>query len=275
MKNFVSLIEVKEHCPSVWKYLTEHDCTVKQYGKSIYKGKLTEGKFLKYVSQDNSSNMTLECYVNPDSTLLFTVDKNTYIDKVKSLGSVEEIMSTPKLYCEAVNLISNIPMVKGNSWLEKIKYVVEDDEGMDDAANQDNIDNDDNDDNSKALGQEGAKEDADAKERSDIKFKIYTAPDKQVTSLKEGEKYLKIEYVYRDKKEGIEIDFLIGKKKEDEEWQLYIGKVGSASYDDDPYKSLKTKDLAKAINTAVNEVIDLIKEVKDNKDNWVQFYIHR
>lgn len=277
MRNFVSLREVREQAPSIWKYLTEHECSIKQKNDSIYEGKMTDGKFLKYVSQDNAHVLTLECYVNLDSTILLTIDKNPYIDKVKSLGSLEEILSTPKLYCEAVNYIMNIPMVKGDTWQEKIKYVVEDEEGMDDAVEQDNNDDNDNDENSSsdALGQQGAKDDAKAKERADVQFKIFTAPDKQVTDLKEGEKYLKIEYVYRDKKEGIEIDFLIGKKKEDGDWQLYVGKPGSASYDDDPYKSLKTKDLSKAINTAVDEAIELIDDVKKDKDNWVQFYIHR
>lgn len=177
-----------------------------------------------------------------------------------------------------------IPMVEGKSWEDKIKYVLEEGEeeegqGMDDAAaSEENPDEDTENKDSKdsaALGQDRAKEDADAKQRSEIKFKIFTAPDKQVTDLKEGEKYLKIEYVYRDKKAGIEIDFLIGKKKEDGNWQLYIGKPGSASYDDDPYKSLETKELSKAINTAVDKAIDLIKEVKKDKDNWVQFYTYK
>ena len=86
---------------------------------------------------------------------------------------------------------------------------------------------------------------------------------------------MKIEYVYKDKKEGIEMDFLIGRPKEEDDWQLYIGKIGSVSYDDDPYKSLKTKKLSKAINIAVDEALKLIEEVKKDKENWVQFYIHR
>ena len=133
---------------------------------------------------------------------------------------------------------------------------------MDDAASEETSDTGDdgnNETDSPALGQDGAKDDAKAKQRSEIQFKIFTAPDKQVTDLKEGEKYLKIEYIHRDKKAGIEIDFLIGKKKEKGDWQLYIGKPGSASYDDDPYKSLETKELSKAINKAVDEVMDLIE----------------
>lgn len=295
MRNFVSLRYVHDNAPSIWKYMTEHTCILKKFGTTIYEGVLDEGKYLKYLSDDDSPSITVECYVNPDSTVLLTVENNDYIEKVKSLSSrassfssaetkVEDIIGNPKLYCEAINLITMIPMVEGKSWKDKIKYVLEEGEeeegqGMDDAAaSEENTDKDtENKDgkDSAALGQDGAKEDADAKQRSEIQFKIFTAPDKQVTDLKEGEKYLKIEYVYRDKKDGIEIDFLIGKKKEDGNWQLYIGKPGSASYDDDPYKSLETKELSKAINTAVDKAIDLIKEVKKDKDNWVQFYTYK
>ena len=287
MRNFVSLRYVHDKAPSIWKYMTEHACILKKFGTIIYEGVLDEGKYLKYLSDDDSPSITVECYVNPDSIILLTVEDNDYIEKVKSLSSrVEGILENPKLYCEAINLITMIPMVEGKTWKDKIKYVLEEVEeegqGMDDAASEetsdtgDNEDNEDNEnDGSAALGQDGAKDDAKAKQRSEIQFKIFTAPDKQVTDLKEGEKYLKIEYVHRDKKAGIEIDFLIGKKKENGNWQLYIGKPGSVSYDDDPYKSLETKELSKAINKAVDEVMDLIEEVKKDKDNWVQFYTYK
>lgn len=286
MRNFVSLRYVHDNAPSIWKYMTEHDCILKKFGSIVYEGKMSEGKYLKYLSDEDAPSMTIECYVNPDSTLLLTVEKNDYIDKLKGLSeSVSGIMSSPKLYCEAINLIGLIPMVEGNTWEEKIKYVLEDDASMsDDSGNEEDNTGDDGqgmddaaktDNGSAALGQQGAKDDEKSKKRSEVQFKIFTAPDKQVTDLKDGEKYLKIEYVYRNKEEGIEIDFLIGRKTNDKNWQLYIGKPGSASYDDDPYKSLKTKELSKAINTAVDEVLNLIDEVKKDKDNWVQFYIHR
>lgn len=273
MNNFVSVRYVKDNAPSIWKYLCEHECILSKFNETIYKGKMSEGKYLKYISDECASSITLECYVNPESTILLTMDENTYIDRMKKLGkNVDEVMSNPKLYCEAVNMLPLIPKVEGTDIKERIAYVIkEEDQGMDDVASTDDGDNEE----SQALGQEGAKEDAKNKERSEVKFKIFTEPDKQVTDLKEGEKYLKIEYVYRDKKEGIEIDFLIGRPSDNDDWQLYIGKIGSVSYDDDPYKSLKTKELSKAINTAVDEALELIEEVKKDKQNWVQFYIHR
>lgn len=258
MRNYCSLRLVKDKCPSIWKYMTEHVCKVKFLGQVVYEGKMSEGIYLKYLSESNAETYTVECYVNPDSTMLLTVDDNLYIDKIKNLGKYEDIMADSKKMMEAFNMSMHVPTMEHFSDLrDKVKFILEDE------------------DDSAALGQDGAKEDADAKMRSDVKFKIFTAPDKQVDDLREGEKYLKIEYVYRNKKKGIEIDFLIGRKDDAEDWQLYTGKVGSASYDDDPYKSLETQELPTAINNAVAEAIDLIKEVEEDPDNWLQFYIHR
>lgn len=285
MRNFVSLRYVKDNAPSIWKYLTEHSCTIRDNKNILWEGNMSEGIYLKYLSMDMSEKLTCECYVNPYSTLLFTIENNVYIDKIKELGSYEEILEDATKYNTAVYWSNFIPMISESTINNKLKYILEEDEGMDDAASEEtsNAENGNDDSetgssetgNSAALGQDGAKEDADAKRRADIKFKIYTAPDKQVDDLKKGEKYLKIEYIYKDKKKDIEIDFLIGKKTDEKNWSLYVGKVGSVSYDDDPYKSLKTEKLSKAINNAVEEVIDLIKEVEKDKDNWVQFYIHR
>lgn len=290
MRNFVSLRYVKDNAPSIWKYLTEHSCTIRDNKNILWKGNMSEGIYLKYLSMDMSEKLTCECYVNPYSTLLFTIENNVYIDKIKELGSYEQILEDATKYNTAVYWSNFIPMISESTINNRLKYILEEGEdegqGMDDAAaseetsNAENGNDDENKDSSEtgssaALGQDGAKEDADAKRRADIKFKIFTAPDKQVDDLKKGEKYLKIEYIYKDKKKDIEIDFLIGKETDEKNWSLYVGKVGSVSYDDDPYKSLKTEKLSKAINNAVEEVIDLIKEVEKDKDNWVQFYIHR
>lgn len=282
MKGYNSLRFVKGNCPSIWKYMTEHICKVKFLGQVVHEGEMTEGVFLKYISEDNASMYTVECYVNPESTILLTVEDNPYIDKIKSLGKYEDIMEDSKKMMEAFNMSMYVPTVEHFSDLrDKVKFILEEDEGEsmdgDNGSGSDDGQSMDggNDKDSAALGQDGAKEDADAKLRSDIKFKIFTEPDKQVDDLKEGKKYLKIEYIYKDKKKGIEIDFLIGRKDDTKDWALYTGKIGSASYDDDPYKSLKTKELSKAINNAVQEVVDLVKEVEKEPDEWLQFYIHR
>lgn len=259
MNNLVSLRYIHDNESSVWSFLTEHECTIKKFGNTIYKGKMSDGKYFKYISDDDSQSMTLECEVEDGVSMLMTIEHNEYIDKIKGLAnSIDDIMASPKLYCEAINMIGYIPMVKGNTWKEKIEYVLEADDKQ----------------NSMALGQEGAKKDKNAKARTDVQFKIFSEPDNQVTHIDDGnDKYLKIEYVYNDEKNGIQIDFLIGKK--DNTWYLYAGKIGSTSYDDDPYKDLETKDLDKAINKAVSEVIELIDKVKKDKKEYVQFYQYK
>lgn len=109
-------------------------------------------------------------------------------------------------------------------------------------------------------------------ERGEIKFTIWKAPDKKVPWLKKGEKFQKIEYVYQDKEKGIEIDFLLG--VENKEWKLWVGKIGSTSYDDDAYCSFDTEDFAEGIVACLDKVQEMIQDVKDNPDNWVQFYVH-
>ena len=112
-----------------------------------------------------------------------------------------------------------------------------------------------------------------SKLRADVKFKIWKSPDIFVTSLKDDEGFQKIEYVYKDKKKGIVIDFLIGKKNG--KWQLWAGKDGAVSYDDDPVYNLDEISFLPALSKAVDKVIGFIDDVKSDPDNWVQYYIHR
>ena len=106
--------------------------------------------------------------------------------------------------------------------------------------------------------------------RSDIKFTIWKSPDEQVKWIESQEKYQKIEYKLEDKDDHISIDFLLGFDKDT--WKLWVGKVGSCSYDDDPYKDLKTRKFTYAILTACDEIKKFVKKVKDDPENYVQFY---
>ena len=109
------------------------------------------------------------------------------------------------------------------------------------------------------------------KERDDIKFTIWEAPDKKVKWLNNNTDYLKIEYQYKNKKLGIEIDFLLGFKENT--WKLWIGKIGSISYDDDPWVNLDCDNFKDAILKCLDYTEEFIEDVKNNKCNWVQFYI--
>ncbi len=106
--------------------------------------------------------------------------------------------------------------------------------------------------------------------RGDIKFTIWKAPDKKVRWLNDNESFQKIEYKYENHDEGIFIDFLLG--FQNETWKLWIGKIGSCSLDDDPYCSFETKKFAEAIVKALDKVEEFIAKVKDEPENYIQFY---
>lgn len=106
--------------------------------------------------------------------------------------------------------------------------------------------------------------------RGDIKFTIWKAPDKKVRWLNDNESYLKIEYKLEDKEEGLYIDFLLGFK--DGSWKLWIGKIGSNSYDDDPYCSFETKKFAEGIVAALDKVEEFVGKVKEDPESYIQFY---
>ena len=110
------------------------------------------------------------------------------------------------------------------------------------------------------------------KERAEIKFKIWKDGGERADWITDKDGYQKIEYVYKDKKEGITIDFLLGRK--DGTWHLWAGKDGGVNYDDDPFYNLEETEFAKAIVAALDKVQETIKDVKDNPDNWAQFYLN-
>ena len=109
--------------------------------------------------------------------------------------------------------------------------------------------------------------------KGDIKFTIWEAPQKKVRWIKDNNSYQKIEYKLEDKEEGLSIDFLLG--YQDDSWKLWIGKIGSCSYDDDPYCSFDTDNFKKAIVACLDKVEEFIEKVKDDKENYVQFYVHK
>jgi hypothetical protein len=119
--------------------------------------------------------------------------------------------------------------------------------------------------------EENKDEEKQSTERGKIKFTIWEEPDKKVTWLNDNEKYQKIEYKYEDKKEGLAIDFLLG--FQEDSWKLWIGKIGSCSYDDDPYCSFDTDKFSEGIIAALDKVEEFLEKVKEDKSNYVQFYV--
>lgn len=108
--------------------------------------------------------------------------------------------------------------------------------------------------------------------RKNIKFTIWEEPDKKLNWLTDNEKYQKIEYKHIDKEKKIEIDFLLGYDKNSDSWKMWVGKIGAVSYDDDPYYDFKTNKFAEAITMGLDKIVDFIEEVKEDPQNWIQYY---
>ena len=112
--------------------------------------------------------------------------------------------------------------------------------------------------------------DPELKERAEIKFKIWKDGGELANWITDKDGYQKIEYVYKNKEKGITIDFLLGRK--DGSWFVWAGKDGAVNYDDQPYKDLKTPYFRDAIMNSLDTIQELIKDVKENPDNWAQYY---
>ena len=54
---------------------------------------------------------------------------------------------------------------------------------------------------------------------------------------------------------------------------MWVGKIGSCSYDDDPYCSFDTDDFKKGIVLFLDKVEEFINNVEDDPEDYVQYYI--
>lgn len=122
------------------------------------------------------------------------------------------------------------------------------------------------------INEESEKEEEDEKttQRGNIKFTIWEEPDKKVTWLDDNQKYQKIEYKLEDSEKKLSIDFLLG--FQDGSWKLWIGKIGSCSYDDDPYCSFDTDKFSEGIVAALDKVQEFLDKVDEDPENYVQYY---
>lgn len=106
--------------------------------------------------------------------------------------------------------------------------------------------------------------------RGNVKFTIWKSPDEKVKWLEDNEDYMKIEYKFEDKEKNIYIDFLLGFKNGS--WKLWVGKIGSCAYDDDPYCDFETEKFAEAIVKALDKVEELLEKILEDPDDYVQYY---
>lgn len=109
-------------------------------------------------------------------------------------------------------------------------------------------------------------------QRGEIKYTIWIEPDKRADWIKDNEKYQKIEYKHEDKDKNIFIDFLLGYVQKENTWKLWIGKIGSLSYDDDPYYDLHTSKFAEAIVASLDKTQEFIENVEEDPENFIQYY---
>ena len=295
-----SLQHIKESNHTLYDKLQQNSekCIVTLNCNILYTGRMTESVYESLLSNKNPEKILVE-YIVGDNDIMMTLTNNPAINEAVEEYKKYKVDNNAASWNMLMFLESKLPVlpnVKGSGEFGTIKWLVEaegddsgqsmdgEDEGSSDDNGQDmqtsdsdvdmNQDAEQNTDPENALGQKGAEDDEKNKLKSDVKFTIWTSTDEKTTSLKKGEKYLKIEYIYKDKKKGIIIDFLIGKDMKNKKWSLFAGKQGAVSYDDDALKDLKADNLKDAILNAIDEVVDFIKEVEDDKDNWVQFYIN-
>ncbi len=111
-----------------------------------------------------------------------------------------------------------------------------------------------------------------SKLRDGIQFTIWQRPEKKIKWLSNNDKYQKIEYKYEDVTNMIFIQFLLGYVEEDKTWKMWVGKIGAASYDDDPYCKLDTEKFAEAILKACDKIEEFIEKVNTDPLNYIQFY---
>lgn len=292
-----SLQHIKESNHILYDKLQQNSekCIVTLNGNILYTGRMTESVYESLLSNKNPEKILVE-YIVGDNDIMMTLVTNNAIDEAVEEYKKYKVDSNAASWNMLMFLESKLPVlpnVRGSGEFGTIKWLVEaegDDSGqsMDggsEGGNEQDMQTSDSDvdmsqdaeqntDPENALGQKGAEDDEKNKLKRDVKFTIWTSTDEKTTLLKKGEKYLKIEYIYKDKEKGIIIDFLIGKDMKDKKWSLFAGKQGAVSYDDDALKDLKADNLKDAILNAIDEVVDFIKEVEDDKDNWVQFYIN-
>lgn len=266
-----SLQNIKKNHHSLIKEFKYKPCIISYLGTKLYEGKFTGSAIERYYHEDyDTSKVLIDLVVSEDTHFLMTLEDNHYIEEsirfIKENGSIDNLDATQ--YCHLINLAISLPVLltcESSDAISRVKAILE----IESDINQDS----DGDDSTAPLGTEGTQNDDAIKKETEVKFKIWESPHKQIDWLNNEDKYLKIEYIYDDKEKDIIIDFLLGKK--DGTWQLYAGKKGSVSYDDDPMKDLKKTTFKEGLLAAIKFVTDFIKKVEDSPDDWNQFYVHQ
>lgn len=107
----------------------------------------------------------------------------------------------------------------------------------------------------------------------DIKWTIWDSNQKRIYDVNAvNQNYNKIEYLYIDKKKNIKIQFLMGLL--DNTWHIWVGKIGGTYYSDEPYCDLKTGNFKLAVIKSLDKVATFVLNVKNNPDNYQNYYLY-
>lgn len=274
-----SLLQLRKDLPDLWDDLLQYECEMSSNGVVLYKGKLTEEQIDSY--KDTKKDIYVRFNIDKDRHVMLSLNEDNATNKfesyIKSDQTFEELMNDPKTFNSLMNLANSLPDVQINSEILKeyitptikksiTKYgnnyrklfehfiLIKEEDG-------DGLPDEDEEKNKEKLT-----------ERGNIKFTIWKEPDKKIKWLDSNTGYQKIEYIYKDEKEGMQVDFLLGFKEGS--WRLWVGKVGSVSYDDDPYCNFETSKFSEAIILALDKVQEMIEDIKEDPANWVQFFVN-
>ncbi|MCH5166972.1 MAG: hypothetical protein J1F35_03680 [Erysipelotrichales bacterium] len=262
MRSLDNIINLRETNLPLYEKLIECNCNIFINHKCVYEGKYDR----KFATSLDNPEQALVIFDLNEGYAIMTIAKNNSLNKVieiftENQDDYDKVMNNPKLYNQINNLLIDLPemptIVEGNNLERLYKFLVEDDESIPGDGLPDK--------NEK-------KEKKNLKRRGEIQFTIWENPEKKISWLDSNYNYQKIEYVYTNKNKGLNIDFLLG--YQDGTWKLWAGKVGSVSYDDDPYCDLEEHKFDKAIIKALDKVEEMIDDIQDNPDDWPQFYIN-
>lgn len=269
----ISISRLRKEDPELYDMVKEYECTILVDGNKIYEGKYTES----IESNIDDPSVAVVMFGSKDEFKLYTtIGDNVYVEAFESLSegkSFDEFENDPSLYNKAMNLANYLPYYNLDescfdaSYIEKFQK-----RGLNFRKLCENFILLNEEDGDGLPSEEDKEEKEKLTERGEIKFTIWTGPDKKVSWLDSNTGYQKIEYVYRNQKDGMEVDFLLG--YQEGTWKLWVGKVGSVSYDDDPYCDLKKHEFKDGILAALDKVQELIAEIKENPSNWVQFFVN-
>lgn len=268
-----TLTELKEQWPNLYNRLIECDFRALYNDNVIWDAPFSET--MEFPENIDKSKVVYEFKLN-NKVVFFLAEENKDIDKIPNLfkNGFDNIYKNFKLFNQAMNIANSLPSFQLDESLfdDNIKKSIRK-YGMNFKKLYEAYLLEAESEEDSPLGTEGAKEDEKDNERAEIKFTIWESPDKKVKWLNKNDKYQKIEYKFEDKEKHIKIDFLLG--FHENSWKLWMGKWGSTSYDDEPYFDFKTEDFAVGITSALDKVQEILDQVREEPDDWVQFYVNR